>query len=144
MVNTFSDAAARSLAFSRSIAMIARRQHVVSNDRASAGQPFGETGIVAGRPAAARRTSMIRTGVPAKLGGWSSRKGESARNRIAPARSSGRVRRRAAAMMAPIEKPMAMGALVRLYRVLAPSMKSARIVAREVMSPSSIDGSGRR
>ena len=42
-------------------------------------------------------------------------------------------------MMAPLEKSMTMGALVRLYRVLAPSMKSARITTRAVISASSIE-----
>ena len=47
-------------------------------------------------------------------------------------------------MIAPLEKPIAMGALGSLYCVEAASMKSARITAREAMSASSIDRSAKR
>jgi len=47
-------------------------------------------------------------------------------------------------MIAPLEKPIAMGALGSLYCVEATLKKSARIAAREVMSASSIDRSGKR
>jgi hypothetical protein len=51
--------------------------------------------------------SMIRTGVRSRRVGRSSPNGESGRNRMALASSPGRVRSRAAAVIAPLEKPIA-------------------------------------
>lgn len=114
----------------------------MGDHRASAGQALGQPETT-GRSTAVL-LPMIKIGVPCSLVGRSSRNGDSGRNRMAPTSSPGRVRSRAAAIMAPLEKPMAMGALESLYCLLAASMKSARTVAREVMSASSIDRSVKR
>ena len=112
--------------------------------RTSAGQALGRPYSITGGSAAIllavddqnrRAVQTDRQVIPE----WRQR-----RNRMAPASSPGRVRSRAAAIMAPLEKPIAMGALESLYCVLAASMKSARITAREAMSASSIDRSAKR
>ena len=58
--------------------------------------------------------SMISTGLPSKRVGGSWVNGDSDRNRMAPVSRLGRVRSSAAAMIAPLEKPMAVGALAKL------------------------------
>ena len=57
--------------------------------------------------------SMISTDILSRRLGGSSVNGDSGRNRMAPARSLGRVRSSAADMIAPSENPIATGALAK-------------------------------
>ncbi len=61
--------------------------------------------------------SMIRTGVPSNRTDRSVGKGDSGRNRTAPANSVGSVSNMAAVMIAPLEKPTAMGCCANRWTV---------------------------
>jgi hypothetical protein len=75
---------------------------------------FGGNGPTAFVRNAISVSPLISTGLPSKRVGGSWVDGESGLNMMARATSLGRVGSSAAAMIAPLEKPMAVGALAKL------------------------------